>query len=181
MAAQQTYSQRGTRVKKKAVSAGPQPSIPASDSSNIELVFGFVGPTGTDLAQVAETLKAQLRAMQYRVEEVRLSELITTYLGKGSDFPNEYERIRTLMDRGTALRETSNQAEVAARLGIAKIRALRQQLTGDVRTPGSRTAYFVRSFKRPEEVELFRQVYGQAFTLISVYASRHWRKEFLTK
>ncbi len=182
MAAERTYTQRGARVKKtEATSARPQTSISASDSSNIELVFGFVGPTGTYLAQVAETLKAQLRAMQYRVEEVRLSELITTYLGKGNDFPNEYERIRTLMDRGTVLRETSNQAEVAARLGIAKIRALRQQLTGDVRAPASRTAYFVRSFKRPEEVELFRQVYGQAFTLISVYASRHWHKEFLTK
>lgn len=92
MAAQQTYSQRGTRVKKKAVSAGPQPSIPASDSSNIELVFGFVGPTGTDLAQVAETLKVQLRAMQYRVEEVRLSELITTYLGQEERLS---QRVRT--------------------------------------------------------------------------------------
>jgi deoxycytidylate deaminase len=39
----------------------------------------------------------------------------------------------------------------------------------------------VRSFKRPEEVELFRQVYGKAFTLLSVYASRSWRLQFLKK
>ena len=31
------------------------------------------------------------------------------------------------------------------------------------------------SFKRPEEVELYRQIYGKAFTLISVYAPRQLR------
>lgn len=145
------------------------------------MVFGFVGPTGTDLVAVADTLKAQLRAMQYGVEEVRLSELITAYLGKSNHFDNEYERISTLMDRGTWLREASDQRDIAARLGIAQIRALRKRLSGDVRTPAVRTAYFVRSFKRPEEVELFRQVYGKAFTLISVYASLPWRRQFLSK
>lgn len=162
-------------------SDGPSPDAAASDPANIELVFGFVGPTGTDLVAVADTLKAQLRAMQYGVEEVRLSELITAYLGKSDHFDNEYDRISTLMDRGTWLREASDQRDIAARLGIAQIRALRTRLSGDVRTPAIRTAYFVRSFKRPEEVELFRQVYGKAFTLISVYASLPWRRQFLSK
>ena len=152
-----------------------------SDLANIELVFGFVGPTGIDLNKVGDVLRAQLRAVQYEVEEVRLSELITTYLGKSDHFPNEYERIRTLMDRGTWLREESMQPDIVARLGIAAIREARQQRTGDVRKPAKRVAYFVRSFKRQEEVDLFRQVYGKAFTLISVYASRSWRLQFLKR
>ncbi len=113
--------------------------------------------------------------------EVRLSELITTYLGKSHVFANEYVRIKTLMDRGTGLREESQQSEIVARLGIAAIRDAREAKTGSVRKPAKRVAYFVRSFKRPEEVELFRQVYGKAFTLISVYASRSWRLQFLKK
>jgi cytidine deaminase len=113
--------------------------------------------------------------------EVRLSELITTYLGKSHDFANEYVRIKTLMDRGTGLREDSKQPDIVARLGIAAIRVAREAKTGDVRKPAKRVAYFVRSFKRPEEVDLFRQVYGKAFTLISVYASRSWRLQFLKK
>jgi cytidine deaminase len=155
--------------------------LDASDPANIELVFGFVGPSGIDLNKVCDALRSQLRAVQYDVAEVRLSELITTYLGKSHRFANQYERIKTLMDRGTGLREESQQADIVARLGIAAIRELRQDRTGDVRKPARRVAYFVRSFKRQEEVEIFRQVYGKAFTLISVYASRAWRLQFLKK
>jgi len=153
----------------------------AADPAHIELVFGFVGPTGIDLNKVCDVLRAQLRAVQYEVVEIRLSERITTYLNKSSAFPNEYDRIRTLMDRGTWLREESRQADIVARLGVAAIRESRVQRTDDVRRPAKRVAYFVRSFKRPEEVEIFRDVYGKAFTLISVYASRAWRLQFLKK
>nr|WP_269839489.1 anti-phage dCTP deaminase [Paucibacter sp. M5-1]MCZ7881896.1 anti-phage dCTP deaminase [Paucibacter sp. M5-1] len=153
----------------------------ASDPANIELVFGFVGPTGIDLNKVCDALRSQLRAVQYEVSEVRLSEKITTYLGKSGSFPNEYKRIKTLMDRGTGLREESGQPDIVARLGIAAVREARQKQTNDALKPAPRRAYFVRSFKRPEEVEIFRQVYGKAFTLISVYASRSWRLQFLRK
>jgi cytidine deaminase len=155
--------------------------IDASDPANVELVFGFVGPTGIDLNKVCDALKSQLRAVQYEVSDVRLSEKITTYLGKTHEFPNEYERIKTLMDRGTWLREESQQPDIVARLGIAAVREARQNETRNVQKPAPRRAYFVRSFKRPEEVDIFRQVYGKAFTLISVYASRSWRLQFLRK
>lgn len=170
---------------RRATDPGPASQAPdgldASDPANIELVFGFVGPTGIDLNKVCDALRAQLRAVQYEVVEVRLSELITTYLGKSQDFANEYIRIKTLMDRGTGLREESEQPDIVARLGIAAVRGAREARTGSVRKPAKRVAYFVRSFKRPEEVDLFRQVYGKAFTLISVYASRAWRLQFLKK
>lgn len=155
--------------------------LDASDPAYIELVFGFVGPTGIDLNSVCDSLRAQLRAVQYEVVEIRLSELISTYLSKSHNFKNEYLRIRTLMDRGTALREESQQADIVARLGIAAIREKRERRTGDVFKPAKQVAYFVRSFKRQEEVEIFRNVYGKAFTLISVYASRSWRLKFLRK
>lgn len=185
----------GTRRQGKATGAasasgqvtGPAPAtkapdgLDASDPANIELVFGFVGPTGIDLNKVCDALRAQLRAVQYEVVEVRLSELITTYLGKSQNFENEYVRIKTLMDRGTWLREDSEQPDIVARLGIAAVRSARVARTSNVRKPAKRVAYFVRSFKRPEEVDLFRQVYGKAFTLISVYASRSWRLQFLKK
>jgi len=153
----------------------------ASDPAHIELVFGFVGPTGIDLEKVCDVLRAQLRSLQYDCEEIRLSNLITTFVGASADFENDYDRIKTLMNRGTALRENTEQADIVARLAIADIRRARVERSGHVRKPARRTAYLVRSFKRPEEVELFRQVYGKAFTLISVYASRAWRTQFLKK
>ena len=155
--------------------------LDGSDPVSIELVFGFVGPTGIDLDKVYEALRTQLRIMQYDVVEIRLSKLITEYLGKTHEFRSEYERIKTLMERGTRLREETKQADIVARLGIAWIRHYRTEKTNDVYKPATRMAYLVRSFKRPEEVDLFRQVYGKAFTLISVYASRAWRLQVLKK
>ena len=155
--------------------------LDASDPANIELVFGFVGPTGIDLDKVCETLRSQLKALQYEAIEIRLSELITEFLGKPHRFANGYERIKTLQERGTRLREVTGQADIVGRLAIAAVRAARLQRTRDVYKPATRVAYLIRSFKRPEEVDLFRQVYGKAFTLISVYASRVGRLQFLKK
>lgn len=189
--ASRSGSSSGTKSKNGVVATKRRdspPKVPSSvqeldgaDPANIELVFGFVGPTGIDLDKVCEALRTQLRVMQYEIVEIRLSELITEYLGKPHRFPNGYERIKTLMERGTRLREETKQADIVARLGIAAVRESRKQKTDDVYKPAPRMAYFVRSFKRPEEVDLFRQVYGKAFTLISVYASRSWRLQFLKK
>lgn len=170
-----------------SVEGDPQPSPSAqtngypSDAAHVELVFGFVGPTGIDLDKVCDVLKAQLRSLQYECEEIRLSSLISEYLEAPSHFDNFYDRSKTLMARGTALREESRQADIVARLAIADIRRARIARSGSVTKPARRTAYLVRSFKRPEEVELFRQVYGKSFTLISVYASKAWRTQFLKK
>lgn len=98
--------------------------------------------------------------MQYDVIEIRLSELITAYLGKPHKLPNEYVRIKTLMERGTWLREELGQADIVARLGIAAVRESRQQKTGDVRKPAKRVAYFVRSFKRLTVCTLTERVAG---------------------
>ena len=159
--------------------AEPLQNVDASDPANIELVFGFVGPSGIDLDKVCDVLKAQLKALQYECVEIRLSTLITNYLGESHVFANFYDRMKTLMERGTRLREETQQANIAARLAIFEIRQARKQ-RASIRPP-RRTAYLVRSFKRKEEVELFRDVYGEAFMLISVYASKLWRTQFLKK
>jgi cytidine deaminase len=64
---------------------------------------------------------------------------------------------------------------------VAAIRDARRKITGAEHKTADRVAYIIRSFKRPEEVSLFRQVYGKAFTLISVYAPRTWRLNFLRR
>lgn len=151
------------------------------DTECIELVFGFVGPTGIDLDKVCDALTCQLRAMQYDAVEIRLSDLISVYMSLPTKFSNSFERISTLMDRGTLLRERTGQANIVARLAMAAVRDERTKRSGDWKKPAKRVAYLVRSFKRPEEVDLFRQVYGKAFNLISVYAARPWRTAFLKK
>jgi deoxycytidylate deaminase len=147
---------------------------PADDG--IELVFGLVGPTGVDLGKVAESLRAQLKTVRYETVLIRLSKLIAPYVeGKEQPYPNEYQRIKTLMELGTTLRENTEQHDIVGRLGIANICAERKKDTGKDYSPKKRAAYVISSFKRPEEVDLYRQIYGKAFTLISVYSPRQSR------
>lgn len=154
--------------------------VPAHDAA--ELVFGLVGPTGVDLTRVCESLTTQLRAVNYETRIITLSELILPFIGKQVAFANEYRRIDGLMTEGTALRRASGQADIVARLGLAKLKTVRKEMTGNPDVPPSHgVAYIVRSFKRPEEVQLYRDVYGKAFTLISVYAPRDARKRNLAR
>ncbi|WP_321883364.1 anti-phage dCTP deaminase [Paraburkholderia bannensis] len=156
----------------------------ASFPKDIELVFGLVGPTGVDLTAVCNALKSQLSAVGYDPVVISLSELIPGYIKEKFKPASEYERIKELMTIGTKLRARTRQADIVARLGVARIRAVREEKSGDRKKPASRVAYIIRSFKRPEEVELYRDVYGKAFTLISVYSPRvarirHMERKFL--
>lgn len=153
------------------------------DGRPIELVFGLVGPTGVDQGLVCAGLRQQLAAMNYEVYEISLSKLIGSYSEVGGAASDEYDRISRLMDVGDDLRKRSGRANFVGLLGIVKIRSLRQQKTGNPNEPHATqgVAYIVRSFKRPEEIELFRDVYGKAFVALSIYASRARRLDYLKR
>lgn len=159
-------------------------AIPASSdpADGIELVFGLVGPTGVDLSMVCNALKSELKAVEYEPIVIPLSELIPRFKDEASFLPqNEYERIKTLMSMGSDLRQETKQADIIGRLGVAEIRAKRASRFGDPMRPIPKAAYIIRSFKRPEEVELYRDIYGKAFTLISVYSPRATRVRHMVK
>lgn len=148
----------------------------------IELVFGLVGPTGVDLDRAIDSLKAQLATVQYESVVVSLSDLILDFYGKGN-FPNEHQRITDLIDCGNNLRKAADDASIVARMGLVAIREQRKKISGHEDRPDKqrRIAYIVRSFKRQEEVLLYRDVYGKAFTLISLYAPKATRIKNLSK
>lgn len=149
----------------------------------IELVFGLVGPTGVDLRAVASVLESQLKAVKYETRPVSLSDLILGNSASNTDKLNEYERIDLLIKEGNDLCRQTGAKDIVGRLGLTAIRRHRNNISGDENVPHetARVAYIVKSFKRQEEVELYRNTYGKAFTLISVYASRASRVEALTK
>ena len=102
---------------------------------------------------------------------ISLSDLIIEYSGKRPPQNGEYARIRFLMNEGNNLCESFKQGDFVARLGLVDIRRRRKAKSGDEKRPAPRTAYILKSFKRKEEVDLFRTIYGKAFNLISVYSS----------
>jgi deoxycytidylate deaminase len=157
---------------------GRDPIIPIADG---ELFFGFVVPSGINLSEVTRVLKEALSHCKYETIEVSLSDLIEDYSNLNIAGKDEFDRITALMDSGTSLREQSKRGDFIARLAIAGIQIERKKLTGNYKTPAKRRAYILRSFKRPEEVDLFRAVYGKAFNLISVYSSKEERLTALTE
>jgi deoxycytidylate deaminase len=154
-----------------------------------ELIIGFSGAVGSGLDQVIDQTTELLRAANYKVEYIKLSHFIEK-LGRemgeiGSSVviaPHSSDRYETLQTAGNKLRQRfSNQ--VLAKLAVSKIAAHRtDQIPDGVdvehHTP-ERVAFLIDQLKHPDEVELLRQVYGNLFYLVGVFASEEQRRRNL--
>lgn len=148
--------------------------------SGPELVFGLVGPVGTDLALVGEVLAQELEKVAYKSERIHVTSLL-------ADLPIEFKikeapletRYASYIKAGNMLRERIKRQDAFALLCVAAIRSKRLVLTGDRARPASRIAYILNQFKRPEEIRTLRQVYGRGFIQISAYTSKEKRVDRL--
>jgi len=156
-----------------------------------ELVIGLVTPIGTSTSALATNLCARLSEYDYRTLVIRLTDHLPDPPEPGT-FETEDQRVRRLIAAGNAFcREHADQpagpahdqardpAAAMARLAVREIvrrRVAERRLLGDtdpVRTGSSlqRTAYVIHSLKRPAEVALLREVYGDAFVLLGSQAT----------
>lgn len=147
-----------------------------------ELVFGLVGPIGTNMTAVAEVLAEELEKVGYRAIQIHITELLGALKHgfKLVERPLE-ERYKSYIDAGNKLRKKLKLNDVFALLSVARIRNTRATLTGSNSSPANHTAYILNQFKRPEEIETLRKVYGRAFFQISAYSSRANRVASLTR
>jgi len=181
----------------------PSPLPPSGDplvpETGPELMIGLVAPVGVDPSYVITCLNTEFAKVGYNVEEVRLSELLHA-LQDYSDLASlkggsEFERIAKHMEAGTQIRNRTKRGDTIALLAIAEIRRRRQAFhrrslpaneNDDAveklsRTPIPRTVYILNSLKHPHEIDLLRDVYGQAFLVVSIYSPRENRIDFLSK
>jgi cytidine deaminase len=149
-----------------------------------ELVFGLVGPLGTDLKLVAAHLKDSLAQVRYRTEVFRLShfmrEIKAEPWSKLKDGPED-EVIKTHIDAGNALRRKLNRNDAMAMLGIGALREHRENESGEATKPIAGFAAILRSLKRPEEIEALRRIYGAAFVVLAAYSPRARRVQDLAR
>lgn len=143
-----------------------------------ELVFGLIGPAGTDLRTTFKLLRKTLVGVGYKVprNEIRLSKWIEEFVGKDFSKLPEDERVEKLMDEGTLIREKAKHGGAVALLALLGIERARREEFGGADTGN---AYILHSLKRPEEVETLRNIYGQGFFAISVYSPRESRVDAL--
>ena len=156
-----------------------------------EIVIAFCGPVGCNLADVIRTIRAQFEEYGYLTEHIKISDIIKDYyrenglpprLSKLSLNPSPgKERYTTLQDLGNDLRQRFD-SQILAALTMAKVAANRDiaMRKNDIEKP-PKTVYIVDQLKHPEEVELFKLVYGNIFYLIGVLSPQNVRFNYLTR
>ena len=168
------------KEKRKRGAANEEALANAADFA--ELVFGFVYAVGTDADPVITTLKRYLRQYRYDAEEFRISEQLRSLdLGITFDENSAFERISALMTAGNKACERAADDRILAVMAVNQIASGRSEDEQRRPVARQRTAHLIRSLKRPEEVQLLRNVYRPGFFLIGIADDDDAQIEYLTK
>jgi deoxycytidylate deaminase len=155
-------------------------SMTNSGTNRPELIFALVGPAGTRLEDISKKLKEELERFGYNTVDIRLSELLPNFCGwTATVTPGEPSRTQHLQTMGDAFRGELKNGAALALAGIAEIRKKRMEISGSPDKPASNHAYILRQLKHPDEVNLFRRVYGSSFYLIAGHAPKQERMKYL--
>ena len=148
-----------------------------------ELVIGIAGPIGVDIEAITACLRSILKEMEYQTQEIKLTEAMRAFPVEIAE-PSPADFFRTMaykMDYANEIRKKYKTPEIMANIGIREIQNTRRALNNNLgKKPDSileRTAYLVRQFKTPAEIELLRRVYGRQFILVSAYGSEAERRK----
>lgn len=152
-----------------------------------ELVFGFVGAIGVDLNPTIATFDAFFKSHDYNVVPIRVTDLYE--LLQKAVPPKislvkspEKNRYKASIAYGNQLREHFEDDSTLAALAIYDIVKKRTKIQSQSPLRNfEKNVYLLRQFKRPEEIELLRSVYGRLFFQVSVYSRRGARVENLSK
>lgn len=165
-------------------------SLRVEDRSSLELVIAFVGPVGSGVTTAAETLKAKLEDQYgYTVEHIKVSSLIRRFATEVGDPVDDTllgsDRIAQYQTVGNKLRNAKGSHYLADRV-IEKIAFAREKNEGFAKAADGmavplpkRAAYIVDSLKNPAEVQRLKQIYGDLFWLVTVFAPHKVRERRL--
>jgi cytidine deaminase len=151
-----------------------------------ELVIGLVTPLGVDGEAVVKMLTKVLdQEVNYSTQPIHLiadlekSEVIGPMPAAG------IERIRTKIEQGNKLRSSLGRNDIFALYAVKAVFERRAAMVGrkveappeELLTipPSGRTAFVIRSFKRPEEIRKLRRIYGPWVLIISAFTPRNAR------
>lgn len=149
-----------------------------------ELVFGICKPVGVEDQGVLCTLQELLKnEFGYTPIDIHLSDWLKRVSGFKGNLDDSDALLRTLTRSAAAneLRRTTGLTDALARCGLYEIAKSRRQHLNTVEGSSPRIAYIVSSFRTREEVQLFRDVYGERFVLISLLSSNSTRESVLRK
>lgn len=156
--------------------AAAAPTVHA-DILTPELVFGLVGPLGSNIDAAQEALISELSKVGYTSVIIHLTRDVAAVIPEVSkDNVDTYSKKIDLMNK---LVEISGTRDFLAKIAIASIVAHRVRINTEkykkVRErrelQAYKVAYIVRQLKRQQEGSLLAKVYGKKFVQVSVSVS----------
>lgn len=150
-----------------------------------ELFFGFVAPIGADIDETLKSFRSYFEAKKYDVVEIKVTDIFSafsTYYKPEQPLVKRplAKRYETFIEYGNQLRAKFGDDTLAV---SAVCRVLRQRLR--LKRPDdakfSKTVFLLHQFKRKEEIELLRSVYGRLFFQVSIYSRRGARVDYLSR
>lgn len=151
-----------------------------------ELFIGIVSPVGVDTKSTIEALSDFFQSNAYEVIPIKVTDYFhnikkTLNIDVQLDQSNSELRIKSYIDFGNRVRKEFDDDSILAAYTIFRIMRLRERnFKKNDEISYQRRVYIVHQFKRKEEVDLFRQVYGRLFFQISVYSKRESRINYLS-
>jgi deoxycytidylate deaminase len=152
-----------------------------------ELLFGFVSAVGVDLRPIISAFRSCLEAEDYEVVEIKVTD--TFQLLKDVVRPKRAlvttpieDRYDTYIAYGNQLRSFFEDDAILASFSVGQV--VRERIKRSKKNPKEafgKKAYLLHQFKRKEEIELLRSVYGRLFFQVSVYSRRGARVDFLSR
>lgn len=154
--------------------------IPISERHTDEIVIAMVGPVGSGVSFTAEMISTLLKSdFGYDGRIIKVSNLINSAsprIGQTQVAAADDRRTFSLQDRGNALREKFGNRYLAE----LTIRDISTNRGAGSEAPQPRRFFtIIDSLKNPDEVAALREVYGEAFWLIGVFAPENVRKKRL--
>jgi deoxycytidylate deaminase len=149
-----------------------------------EMMFGFVCPIGADLAAAVQAFRSYFERRDYKVIEIKVTDvfnILQKYLVPDDplDRSSLHRRYTTYIAYGNQIRAKFGDS-ILASLAIRRVMAKRVKV--DTAQDGySKTVYLIHQFKRKEEIDLLRSVYGRLFFQISIYSRRGARVDYLAR
>lgn len=153
-----------------------------------ELVFGFVAPIGASVDRAVSAFAAEFRARKYDVVDIKVTNVyedLKAHIKPDPPLKDKppRERYRTYIRYGDQLCRKFEDDSFLAATTIREIVLERAALPRwkDKSAAFSQTVFLLHQFKRREEIELLRSVYGEIFFQVSVYSRRGARVDELAR
>lgn len=145
-----------------------------------EAFIGLIAPIGVDLEAVMAALKRALKAVTYKLNEVRLTDIFRENSHWFDiKFSTEEEKYRKYIAAGDDLCEETGRKDILALYGIAQLQKFSARKDNDPLP--LEVIHVFRQLKRVEEIKTLEEVFGRNVLYLSCYAPKKNRVASLVK